>query len=62
MSKKILIVEDDSDIRAALVAWLEDEDFEVAEATDGVDGIAEFKRFQPDLALLAMNMPGLNGI
>ncbi|TDI92974.1 MAG: response regulator [Chloroflexi bacterium] len=62
MSKKILIVEDDSDIRAALVAWLEDEDFEVAEATDGVDGLAEFKRFQPDLALLDMNMPGLNGI
>ncbi|MCZ6538549.1 MAG: response regulator [Chloroflexi bacterium] len=61
MSKKILIVEDESDIRAALVAWLEDEDFEVAEAADGIDGLAEFKRFQPDLALIDMNMPGLNG-
>ena len=62
MPKKILIVEDDFEIRVALVAWLEDEDFEVAEATDGVDGLEKFKRFQPDLALLDMNMPGLNGI
>lgn len=62
MAKKILIVEDESDIRAALIAWLEDEDFEVAEASDGVDGLAVFKEFQPDLALLDMNMPGLSGI
>ena len=62
VAKKILIVEDESDIRAALTAWLEDEDFEVAEATDGVDGLAVFKTFQPDLALLDMNMPGLSGI
>ena len=60
--KKILVVEDDSSIREALVEWLEDEDFEVAEASDGVDGLAEFKRFQPDLALLDMNIPGLSGI
>jgi DNA-binding response OmpR family regulator len=62
VSKKILIVEDEPDIRAALVAWLEDEDFEVAEATYGVDGLSVFKEFLPDLALLDMNMPGLSGI
>jgi CheY-like chemotaxis protein len=59
---KILIVEDESDIRAALVAWLEDEEFEVAEASDGIEGLAEFERFHPDLALLDMNLPGLSGI
>lgn len=55
MSKKILIVEDESDIRAALVAWLEDEEYEVAESSNGIDGLAEFERFHPDLALLDMN-------
>lgn len=62
VSKKILIVEDESDIRAALVAWLEDEEFEVAEASNGIDGLAEFERFHPDLALLDMNMPGMSGV
>lgn len=45
-----------------LVAWLEDEDFEVVEASDGIAGRQEFDRFQPDLALIDMNMPGMNGI
>ena len=62
MSKKILIVEDEADIRAVLTAWLEDEDFEVAEASDGIAGREEFDRFQPDLALLDMNMPGMDGV
>jgi len=62
VSKKILVVEDEIDIRAALVAWLEDEDFDVAEASDGIAGREEFDRFHPDIALLDMNMPGMNGI
>ena len=62
MSKKILIVEDESDIRAALVAWLEDEKYEVAESSNGIDGLAEFERFHPDLALLDMNLPGMSGV
>ena len=62
MSKKILIVEDESDIRAALVAWLEDEEYEVAESSNGIDGLAEFERFHLDLALLDMNLPGASGI
>jgi CheY-like chemotaxis protein len=62
VSKKILIVEDESDIRAALVAWLEDEEYEVAQSSNGIDGLAEFERFHPDLALLDMNLPGASGI
>ena len=44
MSKKILIVEDEFDIRVALVAWLEDEEFEVSEAGDSFAGLQEFER------------------
>jgi CheY-like chemotaxis protein len=62
VSKKILIVEDEFDIRVALVAWLEDEEFEVSEAGDGFAGLQEFERVHPDLVLLDMNMPGMNGV
>lgn len=62
MPKKILIVEDEADIRAALAAWLEDEGFEIFEADNGIDGLLEFKRSLPDLALLDMKMPGMTGV
>lgn len=62
VSKKILIVEDEPDIRAALAAWFEDEGFEISEADNGLGGLLEFERFDPDLALLDMDMPGMNGV
>jgi CheY-like chemotaxis protein len=62
VSKKILIVEDEADIRAALVAWFEDESFETAEAANGIAGLQEFERFHPDIALLDMRMPGMSGV
>jgi CheY-like chemotaxis protein len=62
LTKKILIVEDEADIRAALAAWFEEEGFETAEADNGLGGLAEFERTRPDIALLDMNMPGMTGI
>jgi CheY-like chemotaxis protein len=62
VSKKILIVDDEADIRAALVAWFEEEGFEISEADNGFGGLLEFDRFHPDLALLDMDMPGMNGV
>lgn len=62
MTKKILIVEDEPDIRAALAAWFEEEGFEIAEADNGIGGLVEFERSHPDIALLDVNMPGMNGI
>ncbi|MEE8046472.1 MAG: response regulator [Dehalococcoidia bacterium] len=61
MPKKILIVEDEADIRVALVAWFEDEGYEIFEADNGIAGLLEFEQCQPDLALLDMNMPGMTG-
>ncbi len=62
VSKKILIVEDEADIRVALIAWFEDESFETAEADNGIAGLLEFERFRPDIALLDMRMPGMTGV
>lgn len=62
MTKKILIVEDEADIRAALTAWFDDEGFETAEADNGIGGLVEFERSSPNIALLDVNMPGMNGI
>jgi CheY-like chemotaxis protein len=62
VSKKILIVDDEADIRAALAACFEDEGFEITEADNGIGGLLEFERFHPDLPLLDMDMPGMNGV
>jgi len=62
VSKKILIVEDEADIRVALSEWFEGEGFEISEAENGIVGLAEFERTQPDIALLDMNMPGMTGV
>ncbi len=58
---KILIVEDESSYREALAYMLRKEGFEVAEATDGTAGLAEFDRSGADLVLLDLMMPGLPG-
>jgi CheY-like chemotaxis protein len=62
VSKKILIVEDEADIRAALVAWFEEEGFETTEPDNGIGGLLEYERSQPAIALLYMDMPGMNGV
>ena len=62
VSKKILIVEDEADIRAALVAWFEEEGFETTESDNGIGGLLEYERSQPAIALLYMDMPGMNGV
>lgn len=56
--KKILIVEDQSDIRELVRMTLEMEDFEVHEAENGDIGLQMASRLQPDLMLLDVMMPG----
>lgn len=56
--KKILIVEDQSDIRR-LIRWaLEDERFELFEASEGSAGLSAAGLVKPDLILLDVMMPG----
>ena len=59
--QKILIAEDDRNIRSGLADALELEGYLIAEAADGSAALREFNSFQPDLILLDVMMPGLNG-
>ncbi|MDC8785958.1 response regulator transcription factor [Roseateles koreensis] len=56
--KKILIVEDQSEIRELIKVTLEFEDYEIYEASNGPDALASAKRVTPDLILLDVMMPG----
>ena len=58
----ILIVDDDDDFRRAARLVFEMEGFEVLEAGNGSEAIASFKAYAPDLAIVDMKMPGINGI
>jgi DNA-binding response OmpR family regulator len=58
---KILIVEDDNNIAELLRLYLEKDGFTVAIAENGAIGVAEFERFLPDLVLLDIMLPVLDG-
>jgi DNA-binding response OmpR family regulator len=57
----VLIVDDDPTAREALVAILEGEGYELQQAKDGVQALRLLKRLQPDLILLDVMMPAMDG-
>ena len=59
---RILIADDDADILAALKLLLRGEGFEAHHVADGDDALAAFHEFNPDLVLLDVRMPVLDGI
>ncbi len=61
MAKKVLVVEDDVNIAELLRLYLEKDGFEVAIAADGGKGISEFERISPDLILLDIMLPVIDG-
>ena len=61
MYEKILIVDDESGARTALEFLLRREGFEVRDAADGPTAIQECATFRPDLILLDIMMPGMDG-
>ena len=61
MKKKILVVEDDENIRIGLIDVLESEGFEAEAASDGVIALKIFDRDQFDMVLLDLMMPGKSG-
>ena len=60
--KKVLIVEDDNDLVRLLKYNLEKEGFRVNYATDGTVALAEARRDPPDLVILDLMLPGLDGL
>ncbi|MCO7261660.1 response regulator [Dickeya zeae] len=59
--KRILIIEDDTDAASVLEAYLKRDNFQVLLASDGVAGLELALRVKPDLILLDVMLPGLNG-
>ena len=61
MSRKVLIVEDDKNIADLLRIYLEKEQMECEIAGDGLAGLEKFHQFQPDLVMLDIMLPGMDG-
>lgn len=61
MSVKVLVVDDDVDLLDVVSYVLRRHQFDVVTATDGVQALEVFEREQPDLVVLDVNMPGLDG-
>ena len=59
--EKILLIDDDKDNLRFLARILEHESYKVLQATSGLEGIQLLKDFSPDLVILDINMPQLNG-
>ncbi|WP_176061106.1 response regulator [Paraburkholderia sp. BCC1876] len=60
--KRVLVVEDDSEVRAMLVESLRMLGYTVTEAADGRAGLNRLKEDKPDLLMVDFAMPGMNGI
>jgi len=58
---KILIVEDDRFLRELIARKLKNEGYEVLEAVDGEEGLKRIKEEKPDLILLDLILPGIDG-
>lgn len=61
MPGKILVVDDDPDILEAVVMILESQGYTVVTACDGLDGLATLKAESPDLMILDLMMPKMDG-
>src|SRR5512144_290251 len=58
---RLLFIEDDDQIRLALRLALEDEGYVVDEARDGRSGLAAFDRSEPELVLVDLRLPDIQG-
>lgn len=59
---RILSVEDELRVRESIVDWLGDSGYTMIEASDGIKGVEVFREERPDLVLLDMGLPGMNGL
>ena len=62
MKSKVLVVEDYEDTREFMKFLLQDYGFDVSEATNGYEAIEAVKKQAPDLILMDISMPGMDGL
>jgi DNA-binding response OmpR family regulator len=60
--KRILVVDDEADLRQMVTYLLEAKGYEVKMAEDGMDALEKVHQFKPDLIILDVNMPRMGGI
>ena len=61
MARHVLVVEDQADNRRIMRDLLTSADFEVSEAHTGLDGVEMASRLRPDLILMDVQLPGIDG-
>ena len=61
MSKKVLVVDDEEDIRTSVSQILEIRGYEVIRAENGMECLKQLERVLPDLVILDIMMPGMSG-
>lgn len=59
---RILVIEDETQLRRALRQYLEKSGYAAAEASDGAGALLEFANFKPDVILLDLMLPDLSGV
>jgi two-component system nitrogen regulation response regulator NtrX len=62
MSRRLLVVDDESGVRAALRQLLEFEGYEVREASSGAEGLATYEAWKPELVFMDVKMAGMDGL
>lgn len=61
IAKRILIIEDDPSVLRAISYMLEKEGYQVLTATNGLEGLSKAKGENPDLLILDVMLPGIDG-
>src|SRR3954453_21187080 len=61
MSKRVLVVDDEEDVRTFVRLVLESEGYEVQSAADGAEGLRAIREGRPDLVILDLMMPVMDG-
>ncbi len=59
---RVLVVEDEAAIRRVVVGYLQREDFAVTEAADGAQAVALAREVGPDVIVLDLGLPGIDGV
>lgn len=59
---RILIIDDEQDLRSMLRAYMEAHDYQIEEASTGRQGLEAYLSWQPDLVITDIIMPDINGI
>ncbi|MFK1477642.1 two-component system response regulator RssB [Pseudomonas aeruginosa] len=62
VSATLLIIDDDEVVRESLAAYLEDSNFKVLQALNGLQGLQIFESEQPDLVICELRMPQIDGL